>query len=671
MSANEPSTLAGAVKSDSSQIGCLRWLHLSDIHFWRKNDWRDDAARRKLITLLREKFADGTLPKPDLIFCTGDIAQGETKPAEMTEQYKSAQGFFDEVLQVCSLPKERLFVVPGNHDVNRTKVSEFTQAGLRSLNHSKVASSWAQKDVGFDDAIKRLNEYGAFVQAYLPHQAQIEDEKARHCYGKLLTINGVRLGIAGFNSAWTCFDEKDQNQLWMAAEWQFNAADRAFDGKTDVRIGLIHHPVSWLKNEEVSLSKSRIRTGFHFWLHGHEHTTWVDPTSREICICAGAVNAGSDDEFAINFVDLDLASGNGKVFLYSYQTAGNVWLKKNLEDAPDAYWNLNFPPLNIAPTPRAALPLSIASNSAQEISQDATPSTGERVAQARSDILALLHEDHFANIPSLSFVEGMPVAIDQVFNNFPNTKELAQLSKQVCFALTEFAQQFAEEFDKLTSDSPLKVEKNKNQFWRRFVNAMQIAILLSAKQKIVPRQRLSLAFNAENPCEIAVMSWLSVSVLMRDDLAKSLRLNQTQQDSMGEQLADSHLGDWSDVEFGTGDKAKIQVYGALKYMLDGGQFPTDPSPLQIEVLQGQLSLRKMQGKEILVVNQHKDKYDKDFIRWLNTEMEVGHVTILSMNGEFELKEGHWRAFLVELLQVLRPFEPPYIRPANPLPRTSV
>ena len=345
MPAAKPSN--SAAQSGTSKLGQVRWLHLSDIHFWGKNDWKDDAARRKLIAMLEKKFANGELPKPDLIFCTGDIAQGETKPDEMQAQYESAKTFFDQVLQVCGLQKSRLFVVPGNHDVNRKNVSESFQDGLRARAFGKVATSWAAKDVDFQDAVRRLNEYGNFVQTYLPHQTISEDEKHRHFYAKTLTINGVRLGIAGFNSAWACFDDKDQNQLWMAAEWQFNQADNAFAGKTDLSIGLMHHPASWLKTQEASFCKQRIRSGFQYFLHGHEHEAWVTPTTKETVICAGAVNASSDSEFGINLVDLNLTEGHGKVHLFSYQKGGNVWLKKNLEDAEDGFWELKFPAISL------------------------------------------------------------------------------------------------------------------------------------------------------------------------------------------------------------------------------------------------------------------------------------------------------------------------------------
>src|ERR1044072_4963334 len=101
----------------------LTWLHISDIHFHSKTEWRDSIARQALLTYLGEIFrCDGSL-RPDLIFCTGDIAFGETGASPLAAQYKQAETFFASLLGVfggsrAPLPKDRQFVVPGHHVVN-------------------------------------------------------------------------------------------------------------------------------------------------------------------------------------------------------------------------------------------------------------------------------------------------------------------------------------------------------------------------------------------------------------------------------------------------------------------------------------------------------------------------------------------------------------------------
>ncbi|MEN9867442.1 MAG: hypothetical protein RL748_3032, partial [Pseudomonadota bacterium] len=101
----------------------LVWLHLSDIHFLPTNEWQDSTARTALIKFLSEQLAHHQL-KVDLIFCTGDIAFGALSNQSLGQQYAMARQFFDQVLALCGCDKSRLFVVPGNHDINRGSISK-------------------------------------------------------------------------------------------------------------------------------------------------------------------------------------------------------------------------------------------------------------------------------------------------------------------------------------------------------------------------------------------------------------------------------------------------------------------------------------------------------------------------------------------------------------------
>lgn len=331
----------------------LKWLHISDIHFCSKTEWRDSTARDSLIEYLKSIFKKDSSLRPDLIFCTGDIAFGENGLLLLSDQYKQAKLFFDNLLDVCGqeestpLPKERLFVIPGNHDINRNNVNKDAQETLTrwadtSANYvNHINDRFADRTPEFTDAIKRLDEYAQFVQSYLPHQ---HDKDGRHCFTNIININGINIGIGGFNTAWSCAGPEDDRTVWLAAEWQFNAACRDLKN-ANFRIGLIHHPVDWLNQTERDLVTSRISTDFHFWLHGHSHKAWVVPTQSNVVIAAGAVGAQNSEEFGINLVKIDLSEFNGKVYLHQRKAGGASWTIAPVEvHAPDGQWPLeNLP----------------------------------------------------------------------------------------------------------------------------------------------------------------------------------------------------------------------------------------------------------------------------------------------------------------------------------------
>jgi len=297
----------------------LVWLHISDIHFHPKAAWRDNATRRKLLDFLRDEFAK-ELPRPHLVFCTGDIAFGETSGAPLGEQYKDAAQFFDELLACCQLPRDRLFFVPGNHDVNRKEISSDQQASLVAMasasaseNVEKINQRFAERSRDHRIAMERLKDYGAFVKDYRPELHRDD----YHVYAQMLDVNGYQVGIAGFNSAWSCAGDEDDRHIWLASEWQFNhIADALRDA--DLKIGLIHHPFDWLNAAEQHDAEVRAGTELHFLLHGHTHTAWVRPGSTCIQLAAGAVGADTPDQFGINLVRLDPQNGECQAFLFGY-----------------------------------------------------------------------------------------------------------------------------------------------------------------------------------------------------------------------------------------------------------------------------------------------------------------------------------------------------------------
>ncbi|UCZ84742.1 metallophosphoesterase [Pseudomonas sp. L5B5] len=316
----------------------LNWLHLSDIHFHQKTAWSDSHARRQLLEFLNQKFQNGTLPKPQLIFCTGDIAFGQTPDCPMLEQYKPAKDFFNQLLACCGLERERLFVVPGNHDVNRKKVLAGQQHHLRtmakdSMQHQlEISSRFDSLPPEFKADMQRMEDYGVFTAEYLPHL----HDSVRHLYAHRINLNGIKVGIAGFNSAWSCYDNDDKGQMWLGAQWQFNHMSSALEG-TDLKIGLIHHPRDWFNQAEMELIKKRKAHDFQFWLHGHSHNPWLDPGQRLIKLEAGAIGADTDDQFGFNLVSLDLQQGDGVAHLFEYK---NGWKVQTVADmAPDGLWS--------------------------------------------------------------------------------------------------------------------------------------------------------------------------------------------------------------------------------------------------------------------------------------------------------------------------------------------
>src|SRR5512136_1761631 len=100
----------------------ITWLHLSDLHFKSGRQFEEFNQKIVLEALWRdiERHINQGL-KPDFVVFTGDAAYHGVK-----DEYDLAvKYFFDPILKVTGLSKDRLFLVPGNHDVNWSEISRF------------------------------------------------------------------------------------------------------------------------------------------------------------------------------------------------------------------------------------------------------------------------------------------------------------------------------------------------------------------------------------------------------------------------------------------------------------------------------------------------------------------------------------------------------------------
>lgn len=355
----------------------LTWLHISDIHFSPKTEWRDSTSRSSLLDHLKRIFAHNSSLRPDFIFCTGDIAFGEVNSMSLEAQYKQASTFFDDLLLASGqrgvpLPRERLFVVPGNHDVARSSINSDAQGMLErwakdSNQHVEMINQrFNDRTKEFRETINRLDEYGKFVNTYLPHQ---QDSSGRHHYVCVTDVRGLKVGIAGFNSSWTCAGPEDDRTIWMAANWQFDKAYNALK-EADVRIGLIHHPVDWLNLADRDVATRRLASDYDFWLHGHSHNAWVTPIQSHIIIAAGAVSARDSDEFGINLTCIDLASGKGVAHLHSKRSGSSGWTIAPIErHAPIGLWPFDLP-ANLKRKPAPTVKCSDEHRAIEKASQD-------------------------------------------------------------------------------------------------------------------------------------------------------------------------------------------------------------------------------------------------------------------------------------------------------------
>ncbi len=324
----------------------LTWLHISDLHARQNTGWDSVRILKTLSQDLRHMEDEHGLT-PDLIFFTGDAAFGKVGNEGMAGQYALAHEFFQGVRKAfrVEVPIERFFIVPGNHDVNRKKVGSAITSWLDSQSDPVVISKMmATKNDEWKLCAKRQKDYSVFLreQGY-PHSLTDSD---RVVFNSTIEINGLRIGVAGFNSSWSCGSkEKEQGWLWIGEIWQMNHFFDALQN-ADIRIALGHHPWNWYRSPEGPNFALGLKRDFKFFLHGHEHMSFVDELdSGLITISAGACYERSDKKTGYNFVRIFIEDGGGEVWLRTFEPKGGSWIAENIANHTDDHgmWTLKCP----------------------------------------------------------------------------------------------------------------------------------------------------------------------------------------------------------------------------------------------------------------------------------------------------------------------------------------
>ena len=109
---------------DSAQNPSIRWLHVSDVHLRvpqgnaAMGDQRDvlDAALRFIAEKIPEE------ERPDYVFVTGDTAFTGTAADYTKGPGLTVRDFLDRLCEAARVDKSRLFIVSGNHDVDRDAI---------------------------------------------------------------------------------------------------------------------------------------------------------------------------------------------------------------------------------------------------------------------------------------------------------------------------------------------------------------------------------------------------------------------------------------------------------------------------------------------------------------------------------------------------------------------
>jgi hypothetical protein len=271
----------------------VTFVHVSDIHFGQERDHSvhtHDDVKQQLIADAGEVVSALPSGVAHGILVTGDIAQSG-KWAE----YERAGKWLDELAAEVGCPIEKVQMVPGNHDLDRDKLSK---GGKYLLGVIRAGGPAEYEEVVGNDTDRatlfaRFEDYGKFAIGY---KCALDEEAKFATNLRIELAPGRAIRFIRLNSSLLCTgEEKPDNPELVMGDRQFTKIPRTAG---EENIVLVHHPLNWYKDAEDA--KHYIRTRSRVFISGHEHNPRVEIDTVDANIDVMMLAAGATVPFKSN-----------------------------------------------------------------------------------------------------------------------------------------------------------------------------------------------------------------------------------------------------------------------------------------------------------------------------------------------------------------------------------
>jgi 3',5'-cyclic AMP phosphodiesterase CpdA len=308
----------------------LRWIHLSDLHMQSP---MPDGMLLVLDALWKDipgqiERLGGPL---DFIAFTGDVAKrGKVDEYDLAEKF-----FFVRLLEETKVPRSRLFVVPGNHDVDWDLVDMINHQDLRKMiqEHTDlVLGENNRRRIVFDT----MPAYTDFIRHLVVGTGNPMYQDPAYAYSADLGPQHPKIAVLGLNTAWfSGYDRNEDHKVRDRGSLRIGGKqlqqvfpanlNSSAPPKADLRIVLMHHPLEDLDEGEKRAAEIVFQKERCLVLQGHLHEAKVESLTtlvgQVVCMPAGTIYKDEKWLNGYTLVRLDLETGKGTAYLRRYSDA--------------------------------------------------------------------------------------------------------------------------------------------------------------------------------------------------------------------------------------------------------------------------------------------------------------------------------------------------------------
>ena len=324
-------------------------LQISDLHREHSSPIRNDALLSSLQND-RERYVTGrdspAIRPPDIIVASGDIIRGVTPgtanyETQLADQHQESMRFLEALTQqLLAGDRDRLVLVPGNHDVSachfmrsleRLELADVSKKDLLSqLFHPGSRLRWSWQELGIykvaeaERYTQRLAPFAEFYAEFYQRRRTFDLDPAKQF--EIFDYPDFNLTIVGFSSCHEndFFNKQGAIHPGCIAEASLILRGPRFNGR--LRAAVWHHNTEGLPSQtdymDAGILQNLIDSGFSVGLHGHQHRPQCFDTrfnyggnARISIISAGTLCGSASPRFgrAYNIIELNLERRKGRL----------------------------------------------------------------------------------------------------------------------------------------------------------------------------------------------------------------------------------------------------------------------------------------------------------------------------------------------------------------------
>ena len=293
----------------------ITWLHISDFHLRESQEWAQDAVLSAMNDEIRRQRKMGLTV--DFVLASGDLAF-----SGQAAEYALVRSYLEELCSVAGVPQDRVFTIPGNHDVDRGRQTMAFSGARQHLESESQIYAFLSREEERETLLKRLENFQSFQASWSAGQSQVPTADGLG-YVSSFEIEEVRFAVVALNSAWLADGDIGDHGKLLIGEGQTRDALRlAKKQEPHVIVAMGHHPLHLLQEFDRAPVQRCLEVDSQFYHCGHLHEPGTGSVAQNgtgcLSLAAGASFESRESHNAFSIVTLDVLAASRTVTFVRY-----------------------------------------------------------------------------------------------------------------------------------------------------------------------------------------------------------------------------------------------------------------------------------------------------------------------------------------------------------------